>query len=81
MDRTAALALALAVAAPLQMFGFNALEPELMSCIVVKGKAADWAPEVRLDAPVVLLEQSKSASIVNLRLPIETESAEIHPWL
>ena len=28
MDRTAALALALAVAAPLQMFGFNALEPE-----------------------------------------------------
>jgi hypothetical protein len=28
MDRTAALALALAVAIPLQMFGFNALEPE-----------------------------------------------------
>jgi hypothetical protein len=28
MDRTAALALGLAVAAPLQMFGFNALEPE-----------------------------------------------------
>ena len=53
----------------------------MISFIVVKGKAADWAPEVRLDAPVVLLVQSKSASIVNLRLPIETESAEIHSRL
>ena len=54
----------------------------MMSCIVVKGKAADcWAPEALLDAPVVLWVQSKSASIVNLPLPIETESAEIHSWL
>ena len=54
----------------------------MMSCIVVKAKAADcWAPEVRLDAPVVLLVQSKPASIVNLRLPIETESAAVHSWL
>ncbi len=52
-----------------------------MSLIVVKGKAADWAPEARLDAPAVLLVQSKSASIVNLRLPIETELAEIHSRL
>ena len=55
-----------------------------MSLIVVKGKAADWAPEARLDAPAVqpeLLAQSKSASIVNLPWPIETESAEIHSWL
>ncbi len=51
------------------------------SAAVVKGKAADWAPEVRLDAPVVLLVQSKPASIVNLRLPIETESAAVHSWL
>ena len=53
----------------------------MIAFIIVRGKAADWAPEVRLDAPVVLWVQSKSASIVNLPLPIETESAEIPSWL
>ena len=53
----------------------------MISVVAVKGKAADWAPEARLDAPAVLLVQSKSASIVNLLWPIETESAEIHSWL
>ena len=53
----------------------------MISFIVVKGKAADWAPEARLDAPVVQLVQSQSASIVTLPLPVETESAEMHSWL
>ena len=39
------------------------------------------APEAQLDTPVVLLVQSKSASIVTLPLPVETESAEMHSWL
>jgi hypothetical protein len=53
----------------------------MISSIILEGKTADWAPEAQLDAPVVLLVQSKSASIVTLPLPVETESAEMHSSL
>jgi hypothetical protein len=53
----------------------------MVSFIMLKGTATDWAPEAQLDAPVVLLVQSKSASIVTLPLLVETESAEMHSSL